>query len=150
MKLEGLLPCSQDPSSCSYCELDESSSHPPIPFHEDSFQVIPSTPRSSKCSLSFMFSYQNHDAFLFSPVCSTCSNHHIFPDFCTWMIFNTSVSNKINFQKYFPLWTCGFFILSRKYSIAFYSNSPFIFLKVSPVLWKLKPVFYTEGKCQCN
>jgi len=37
--------------TCAYPEPHESSPIPPILFREDSFNILPSTPESSKCSV---------------------------------------------------------------------------------------------------
>ena len=60
MEPEGSLPHSQGPATCPYSKPDQSTPSQPIPLLEDTFNIIlPSTPGSSKWSLSLRFPHQN-------------------------------------------------------------------------------------------
>jgi len=84
MKPEGSLPHLKTPATCPYPESDQSTqchlSHSfKIPFSIN----LPSTPRSSKWSLSLRFPYQNLYAQLFSITRATWPAHFILLDLIT-------------------------------------------------------------------
>ena len=68
MEPEGSLPHSQESSKRPYLEADQSSPCPPFHLLKIHFNIRPSMPGSSKCSLSLRFPRQN-------PVC-TCPLPH--------------------------------------------------------------------------
>ena len=60
MQPEGSLPHSQAPATCPYPEHTKPVHASPSHFLEIHFNIIlPSTPKSSKCTLSFSFTHQS-------------------------------------------------------------------------------------------
>lgn len=53
--------------TCAYPDSHESSPSPPILFCEDSFNIIPSTPGSSKCFVFLYFRTETLMHFYFPP-----------------------------------------------------------------------------------
>jgi hypothetical protein len=54
MEPEGVSPYTQEPATCSYPEPDQSSLRPPPNLSKIHFNIIlPSTPGSSKCSVTY-------------------------------------------------------------------------------------------------
>jgi hypothetical protein len=81
-------PRSQEPSTCPYHEPSESTSHPTTNFSKiHSNPILPSTPRSSEWTPSFVISHQNLVHFFSSPMRATCPAHLILLDLISLMIF---------------------------------------------------------------
>ena len=77
MEPEGSLPYSQGPATCPYPGPDQSSRCPSSHFLKIHLNIIlPSTPRSSKWSLSFRFPHQNPPL----PIRATCPTYLILPE----------------------------------------------------------------------
>jgi hypothetical protein len=87
MEPESLLPCSQQPSTGPYFELDQSSPYHPIlsPIHLNI--ILPPTSRSFYWSLSFWLSHQNPLHISLLPMRATCPFHLILLDMITLIIY---------------------------------------------------------------
>ena len=89
MEPEGSLPHSQVPATCPYPEPARSVHTPTFHFLKIHLNVIlPSTPGSSKWSLSLRFLHQNPVSPLPSPIRATCPAHPILLDFITRTILS--------------------------------------------------------------
>jgi hypothetical protein len=106
MEPKGSLPHLQGPATCSYLEPARSSPYTHITLHEDPFNIIlPSTPGSTKWSLSLRFPYQNpvyasplpHTRYM--PRQSHTNNDHCFKLSIDWMVRQ---SNSGRGQETFP------------------------------------------------
>jgi hypothetical protein len=86
MELGGSLLQSLEPAVCHCPEWDQSSPCPQFHFKKIHFNIILlSMPRSSKWSLSLRFPHQHSVCCFLTPVCATCSSHHL--DLITWIMF---------------------------------------------------------------
>ena len=98
MEQECSLPQSQQPTTCPYPELYQSSPRPYTLFQENqSYVNFPSTLRSSKWSFSLRFPHQN-------PVCTTpltqtwqmsCPPHHSWCDHPNYIWWDRSYSSSL-------------------------------------------------------
>ena len=82
MEPEGSLPHSQVPATCPYLEPNRSSPYPTYHFLNIHLNIIfPSTPGSSKWSLSLSFPHNNTVYAYLLPIHATCPAHRFLLDF---------------------------------------------------------------------
>jgi len=88
MEPEGSILHSRMPSTCTYPKPDKSAPCFPTSLLKAHFNIIlPSTPTSTKWSISPQVSYQTLYAALLSPIHATCPAHLIFLDLITRIVF---------------------------------------------------------------
>jgi hypothetical protein len=83
MEPEGSLPHSQQLATCPYPEADQSSPCPAPHLKTHLNIILPSTPGSSKWSLSLTYHHQNPVSTSPLPVRATCHAHFVHFDFIT-------------------------------------------------------------------
>jgi len=101
---------SQEPSTCSYCVPDQSSPCPLSHFLNIHFKIIlPSTPRSSKWSLSFIVPYQNPACT--SPLPYMCHLPH--PYHSSWFDHPSNIRGGVQVMKLLVIqsFTCPCFLV---------------------------------------
>ena len=112
MEPEGSLPHSQVPATCPYSEPHRSNLHPHI-LHfciSSLIIILPSTPGSSKWSLSLRFSHQNPVYTSPLPIRATCPAHFMLLDFITrtilgeeWRSLSSSLCSFLHSRYLVPL-----------------------------------------------
>ena len=143
MEPESSLPHSQVPVTCPYPEPAWSSPYPHIQIPEYHLNIIlPSTPVSSKWSLSLRFLHQNPVYASTVPIRATCLAHLILLDFITRKIFGKEYRSLSSSLYSFPLSLVSHPSWAQIFSSALYSSTPSAY--DPPSMWVTKCHAHTK------